>query len=70
MRTIPTQMKHEKFSYQSREEIKAKAEELLLGRGEWAMYEEAIDKDEYRKLMDAILELSGFGDPLEDEVKN
>ena len=25
---------------------------------------------EYRKLMDAILELSGFGDPLEDEVKN
>ena len=25
---------------------------------------------EYRKLMDAIMELSGFGDPLEDEVKN
>ncbi len=26
----------------------------LLGRGEWAMYEEAIDKDEYRKLMDSF----------------
>ncbi len=25
---------------------------------------------EYRKLMDAILDLSGFGEPLEDEVKN
>ena len=24
----------------------------LLGRGEWAMWREAIDKDEYRKLMD------------------
>ena len=30
MRTIPTQMKHEKFSYQSLEEIKAKAEELQI----------------------------------------
>ena len=26
----------------------------LLGRGEWAMYSEAIDKDEYRKLKDSF----------------
>lgn len=24
----------------------------IMGRGEWAMWSEAIDKDEYRKLMD------------------
>ena len=28
----------------------------LPARGEWVMWKEAIDKDEYRKLMDQVME--------------